>query len=465
MGSKTPDEHQRGPNGSPGNAAIATINPPKPAAASGLVHGALEGQDEDSDGNGDHDEGLGAELKTDGTNEKAKKKKKSNKKRKKKSAITQTTPPRIHLAELFPHDSFPEGQIVVYAARSENLARTTAEELRHEAAVKNMDAEFLKDYRKAAETHRQARQHAQTLIKPGVALSTVAQDIEASVRALVGHQGIENGDALRAGLGFPTGLALNNVAAHWTPNPGAKEVVLQHDDVLKVDFGVHVSGRIVDSAFTMAFNPVYDPLLEAVKAATNTGLKDAGPDARISALSGAMQEVMESYEIILPTGKVLPVKAVPSLTGHDILRYKIHGDKQVPFVASRTTQRMEEGDIFAIETFGTTGKGNLREDDTPIYGYGREEGVSTAGLGLSKGARELLKTIDENFGTIVFSRSSLERLGVKHYHLGMKTLVDHGIVNAYGPLVDTPGSHVAQFEHTVLLRPNCKEIISRGDDY
>lgn len=43
--------------------------------------------------------------------------------------------------------------------------------------------------------------------------------------------------------------------------------------MLKVDFGVHVNGRIVDSAFTVAFNPAFDPLLEAVRAATNTGLK------------------------------------------------------------------------------------------------------------------------------------------------------------------------------------------------
>ena len=49
--------------------------------------------------------------------------------------------------------------------------------------------------------------------------------------------------------------------------------MLQYDDVLKVDFGVHVNGRIVDSAFTVAANPVYDNLLAAVKAATNTGLK------------------------------------------------------------------------------------------------------------------------------------------------------------------------------------------------
>lgn len=33
------------------------------------------------------------------------------------------------------------------------------------------------------------------------------------------------------------------------------------------------SGRIVDCAFTVAFNPQFDPLLEASREATNTGIR------------------------------------------------------------------------------------------------------------------------------------------------------------------------------------------------
>ena len=150
--------------------------------------------------------------------------------------------------------------------------------------MEKMDDDFLKDYRKAAETHRQVRQYVQKIAKPGVSMSTLAQEIEEGVRALVGHPGIETGDALIAGQGFPTGLALNNCAAHWTPNPGAKEVILQYDDVLKIDFGVHVHGRIVDSAFTVAANPVYDNLLAAVKAATNAGLGVSASNLQYSTL-------------------------------------------------------------------------------------------------------------------------------------------------------------------------------------
>ncbi len=208
------------------------------------------------------------------TSEGKKKKRKSNKKKKSKAlGGKQTTPPRVALANLFHDQHYPQGEIVEYVTNDDNLGRTTAEEFRHLSVANNMDDEFLNDYRKAAEIHRQVRQYVQAIAKPGISMSQLAQEIEDGVRALTNHQGLETGDALKAGMGFPAGLCLNNVAAHWTPNPGAKEVILQYDDLLKVDFGVHVSGRIVDSAFTVAFNPAYDNLLTAVKAATNTGLK------------------------------------------------------------------------------------------------------------------------------------------------------------------------------------------------
>ena len=111
---------------------------------------------------------------------------------------------------------------------------------------------------------------------------------------------------------------------------------------------------------------------------------------------------------------------------------------------------MEEGDVFAIETFGTTGKAYLR-DDVGVYGYGRNEGVSGAGLHHAS-AKALLKTIDANFGTLVFARRDLERLGVRGYLLGMRTLVKEGLVEEYAPLVDVKGSFVAQFEHVSLVR-------------
>ena len=81
----------------------------------------------------------------------------------------------------------------------------------------------------------------------------------------------------------------------------------------------------------------------------------------MSDIGAAIQEVMESYEVEIG-GKTFPVKAIRSITGHDIKRYHIHGDKQVPFVKNNSNQKMEEGEVFAIETFGSTGKGRTWDD-------------------------------------------------------------------------------------------------------
>ena len=203
----------------------------------------------------------------------AKKKKKKNKKKKKKggAAKVQSSPPRVLMSTLFPNDTYPEGEICEY--RNENSYRTTSEEKRH---LDRINSDFLTDYRHGAEIHRQVRQWAQKTVKPGMTLTEIAEGIEDSVRALTGHWGLEEGDSIKGGMGFPTGLSINHCAAHYTPNAGNK-MVLQQGDVMKVDFGVHVAGRIVDSAFTMTFDPVYDPLLAAVKDATNTGVRVSCP--------------------------------------------------------------------------------------------------------------------------------------------------------------------------------------------
>lgn len=107
--------------------------------------------------------------------------------------------------------------------------------------------------------------------------------------------------------------------------------ILEVDDVCKVDFGTHVRGLLVDCAFTVAFNPMYDNLLMATKDATNTGIREAGIDARLNEIGAAIQETMESYEVEI-RGKTYKVKAIKNLSGHLIAPYHIHAGKSVPIV-------------------------------------------------------------------------------------------------------------------------------------
>ena len=130
---------------------------------------------------------------------------------------------------------------------------------------------------------------------------------------------------------------------------------------MKIDYGSHVRGIMTDCAFTVAFNPTYDNLLKAVKEATDTGIRHSGIDARLGEIGEAIQETMESYEVEIK-GKTYPVKAIKNLCGHSIRPYHIHAGKSVPIIKSDNQDRMEEGEQYAIETFGSTGKGVVWED-------------------------------------------------------------------------------------------------------
>jgi len=148
---------------------------------------------------------------------KKKKKKKKKPKKKKPSVSTQSDPPRVPLDQLFPQGNYPVGEECDYV--DGNLKRKTDEEKRH---LDRMNNDFLADYRKAAEIHRQVRKWTKKEIKPGMTLTEIAEGIEDSVRALTGHDGLTEGDSLLGGMGFPCGVSLNNCAAHYSPNAGNK---------------------------------------------------------------------------------------------------------------------------------------------------------------------------------------------------------------------------------------------------
>jgi methionyl aminopeptidase len=295
----------------------------------------------------------------------------------------------------------------------------------------------------------------QKFIKPGMTMIEICEELEKTARSLIKENG------LQAGLAFPTGCSINYCAAHYTPNAG-DPTVLQYDDVCKIDFGTHINGRIIDCAFTLTYNNKYDKLLEAVRDATNTGIREAGIDVRLGDIGEAIQEVMESYEVELD-GKTYQVKAIRNLNGHSIAPYRIHAGKTVPIVKGGDMVQMEEGEVYAIETFGSTGKGHVR-DDMEVSHYMKNFDAGHIPLRLAR-SKQLLNVVNQNFGTLAFCRRWLDRLGHTKYLAALKDLCDKGIVDPYPPLCDIKGSYTAQYEHTVILRPTCKEVVSRGDDY
>ncbi|KAL0265555.1 UNVERIFIED_CONTAM: hypothetical protein PYX00_011267 [Menopon gallinae] len=249
------------------------------------------------------------------------------------------------------------------------------------------------------------------------------------------------------GIGFPTGVSLNSCAAHHTTNPGDPEVLLKEDDVLKIDFGTHVNGWIMDSAFTVCFDPKYEQLLRASRDATEAGIRCLGVDVRVCDIGAEIEEVI-----------------LENLNGHSIDQYKIHAGITIPTVRNRDKTRIRAGCFYAVETFATTGRGYV-ENGRGCSHYILNRGVKKPVDGAR--TRKVLNTIVKCMGTLPFCPRYIDRLvpDSTGSRPCMEILARMGLLDPYPPLVDSRGSLVSQFEHTVFLSDTGKEVLTRGTDY
>merc|ERR1712176_510307 len=119
--------------------------------------------------------------------------------------------------------------------------------------------------------------------------------------------------------------------------------------------------------------------------------------------------------------------------------YQIHAGKTVPIVKGGEGTRMEGGEVYAIETFGTTGRGQVVEAMECSH-YMKSFDAPHVPLRMPK-SKKLLSHINKTFGTLCFCRRWLERgdggsaavhgaTGAKQerYLGALKNLCDVGIV-------------------------------------
>eukprot|EP00928_Gymnodinium_smaydae_P065167 TRINITY_DN48345_c0_g1_i1.p1 TRINITY_DN48345_c0_g1~~TRINITY_DN48345_c0_g1_i1.p1 ORF type:complete len:523 (-),score=128.63 TRINITY_DN48345_c0_g1_i1:50-1573(-) len=397
------------------------------------------------------------------------------------TANGQTLVPSKRVSSLCAVADLPRGECVGYGGFDDCCAGEAAS-----ASASKSDGFFEEDdawrskvqcLREAAEVHRQVRQHVQRKLRPGMELLEIAEMVDSAASKLVGF---DPKNPLRRSAAFPTGLSINEVAAHDTVNPGDVRRRLLPTDVLKLDFGIQIEGHIVDGAFTCAFDPMHDELMAAVREATNEGIRAAGPDARVAEIGERIREVMEAGEVHHPDGRVQRVKAIRNLTGHSIAPYRIHAVKSLPSVDTGGHEKMLPGELWAVETFGSvggvgyvTGLGNcshfMRPSSSKLNAFQKSI--------LSTNAQSLLDIVDRRFGTLAFcprwivqeaascKSPLLKGSSPRWWSAPLEELCKVGVVNSYPPLADLQGSYTAQYEHTVLLGARGKEILTRGDDY
>lgn len=306
--------------------------------------------------------------------------------------------------------------------------------------------------------HKEIRRRIRPLLKPGIKLLDLTLAIEKETIDLA-----KNYNTINKGIGFPCGLSINECAAHWAPSNNT-DTVLHYDDVLKIDYGVEINGWIIDSAFTITFNPKYDVLLEAVKEATYYGIKHAGVDVDIHDWSRGIGEIMESYNINLD-GKTSNINVVETLGGHNILNGIIHGGIFLPAKDLGTklpdNYRFKEG-IYAIETFGSTGSNSTTEiGKATLFRLNPTTNVNNIKL---DGAKKFYNNINKHFKTLPFCDRYVSNFDTK-YETYLDILTKNKLLYSYPPLCVKPNEYTAQYEHTIYLQDGKKVVCSQGDDY
>jgi len=254
------------------------------------------------------------------------------------------------------------------------------------------------------------------------------------------------------GIAFPVGLSVNNCAAHYTPNSTDPDILLNSSDILKIDYGVHYNGIIIDSAFTISKDSKYDEFIDISRKLTKYAVKLCGPDVILGEIGENIEEYIKSKEIIIDN-KTLTLKTMSDLSGHMIRPYQIHAGVAVPNIKIFYPMRMRATEFYAIEPFITTGEGKSILKEPNSHYMVNSSYKSNKQPIFTKEEDSLINFIKTNYSTLPFCEkwvSNDDKLLLPY----LENLVSKKYLNTYLPIYDIENSIISQFEHTVYIKEN-----------
>lgn len=307
----------------------------------------------------------------------------------------------------------------------------TEEELKNAMEeLEKLEQERISNYVKAGEVCKKARVKARELSKPGVKLLDLAEQLEAFIREQGGQ------------LAFPVNLSRNHHAAHYTPTAD-DATVIGEKDLLKVDFGVHSEGFIVDNSITIDFSGENGKLVEAAEQALQNALSvmKAGVNTRM--VGGEIEKTIKKFGF----------KPIENLCGHLLLPWDLHAGVEVPNVGSHGGVALEEGMAYAVEPFASTGEGRVRDDESfcEIYSLAEAKPVRLPA------SRRVLEIVVEDYKTLPFAKRWLQE--VPGAQMAFNDLQRQGVLHAYHLLREASGALVSQAETSVVVEESGVKVL------
>jgi methionyl aminopeptidase len=294
-----------------------------------------------------------------------------------------------------------------------------------------MNDDELRLWRKAGDVAARARDLGVRMVEEGTTYLEVAEAVE---------DYIHEKNAL---IAFPINIAVNDIAAHYTPKTGDR-LRFNYGDVVKVDVGAHIDGRIGDTARTVEVGSnVYGDLIEASRRALEAAMEIIRGGISLSTIGSVVERTMNT----------MGFRPIVNLTGHQIERFDLHAGLSVPNYDDRSDEYIPAGTIVAIEPFASTGIGEVKSwKRSNIYRYLRKRSH------LKSDQQKALREIEEHCSRLPFSERWLS-MRVDRGSRMLNGLVRAGAVYAYPILREKSGGIVSQTEHTLYVtEKGCKVL-------
>jgi len=294
-----------------------------------------------------------------------------------------------------------------------------------------MDQETYNKYIRAGKIGAQALQFGKSLIKPGVKVVDVLDQIEKKIIELGG------------GIAFPAQASLNETAAHFCPLLNDRTEF--KDQVVKLDVGAHVDGYVADNALTVDLSGQYEKLVQASREALNKALEIIKPDLPIGEIGRVIHETITSHGFA-------PIK---NLSGHGLDKYDVHTKPSIPNFDTDDERVLEEGMVIAIEPFATNGRGVVYESGEAGVFMLTEKKPTRNPI-----TREVLREI-ETYNGLPFAKRWLQKKFGPKVAFAFRELKQLGCLREFPPLVDEGRGIVSQAEHSMIITKGSCNVFTR----
>ena len=290
----------------------------------------------------------------------------------------------------------------------------------------------LKSLKKAGNIANEVKKYLKPEIKIGASVLSLIEAAESKIVELNGN------------WAFPVNISINNTAAHYTSPIKDDGLSINEGDIVKVDLGVHIEGFIVDTAFSVSFsdNPLLENIIQATEVACEAAKNMAKPGVNTRVIGKKVESIIKGFGY----------NPIRELGGHQIERWTVHGKKKLPELGSQGGDTMEEGDVFAVEIFASTGEGSVHNTN---YSYIYEVNPYAGRVPLRrKTSKQILGHINKNYKTLPFAERWLAkefRIGIA---FGLQELIQQGKLKVHYVLSEQKGTFVSQTEETIMITEN-----------